>query len=502
MKKIGIASAVLTLGLTAACGGGPASSSEDGVLKFGAVLAHTTLDPDLLPLAQMSSYVSPLYDSLTFLASDESVQPLLATEWETDEDDDGPYLDMTLREELSFSDETPFTADTVIANVERSQEVEGSTNAGDLAGTTVEAIDTHQVRFRNEDGVGALPRLLAGPAGMMISDRAIEDGTDLTEEAAGIGPFTLTNIQPNRVVYTASEDYWDEEAAGTETLEIQYMADDAKLNAIRSGELDLTILPQKMVPSAEDAGYETEHSLGAENYTFSFNTELEPFDDERVREAVSLSLDQQAICDGLLEGECVPTGQFFSAGSNAYNPDIELENFPFDMDRAQELITEAGAEGAEVEIVTVAGNQVFEQLATMVQGQLDEIGLDVSVTPVAPPQVVSRFTAEKDVAMAFGATGNAYDPSVTLTRYGLVDGLYNPGGLENPEVEELAREALMETDQEKRTEIYQEISGLFDASGLVTSVLTPESVYVISPDVEGWESPWAPSYPSFRGLSN
>src|SRR5699024_12347904 len=171
MKKIGIASAVLTLGLTAACGGGPASSSEDGVVKFGAVLAHTTLDPDLLPLAQLSSYVSTLYDSLTLLAADEGVQPLLATEWETDEDDDGPYLDMTLREDLSFSDETPFTADTVIANVERSQEVEGSTNAGDLAGTTVEAIDTHQVRFRNEDGVGALPRLLAGTDGLMISDR-------------------------------------------------------------------------------------------------------------------------------------------------------------------------------------------------------------------------------------------------------------------------------------------------------------------------------------------
>src|SRR5699024_5574828 len=137
-----------------------------------------------------------------------------------------------------------------------------------------------------------------------------------------------------------------------------------------------------------------------------------------------------------------------------------------------------------------------------VQGQLDEIGLDVSVTPVAPPQVVSRFTAEKDVAMAFGATGNAYDPSVTLTRYGLVDGLYNPGGLENPEVEELAREALLETDQEKRTELYRGISGLFGASGLVPSVPAPESVYVLPPHVEGWESPGGPSYPSFRGLSN
>src|SRR5690625_7746183 len=102
MKKIGIASAVLTLGLTAACGGGPASSSEDGVLKFGAVLAHTTLHPDRLPLAQMSSYVRPLYDSLTFLGSDESVQPLLAPEREPDEDDDGPDQHMTLRPDLSL----------------------------------------------------------------------------------------------------------------------------------------------------------------------------------------------------------------------------------------------------------------------------------------------------------------------------------------------------------------------------------------------------------------
>lgn len=502
MKKIGVAAAALALGLTVACGGGSENSSGDGVLKFGSVLAHSTLDPDLLPLAQMHPYVSPLYDSLTLLAPDENVEPLLATEWEAGEDDDGPYLEMTLRDGLSFPDETPFTAETVVANVQRSQELEGSTNAGDLTGVTVEATDTHQVLFRSEQGVGALPRLLAGPAGMMISDQAIEDGTDLTEEAVGIGPFTLENIQPNRIVYTASEGYWDDEAAATETLEIQYMADDAKLNALRSGDLDVAILPQRMVASLEGTDYDTENNLGAENYTFSFNTELEPFDDERVREAVSLALNQQSICDGLLEGECVPTGQFFGAGTNAYDPDLELEQFPFDMDRARELVTEADAEGAEVEIVTVAGNQVFEQLATMVQGQLNEIGLEVSVSPVAPPQVISRFTAEQDVAMAFGATGNAFDPSVTLKRYGLTDGLYNPGGLENPEVEELAQEALMETDQDERTEIYREISGMFAESMFVVPILTPESVYVIGTEVEGWETPWAPSFPSFRGLSN
>ncbi|GAA3724730.1 peptide/nickel transport system substrate-binding protein [Spinactinospora alkalitolerans] len=503
MKKIGAATAALTLGLTAACGGGSSDvRTGDGLLKFGAVLAHSTLDPDLLPVAQMSPYLTPLYDTLTLLSPDESVEPLLATEWESGEDGDGPYLDMTLRDGLSFPDGTPFTSETVIANIDRSQELEGSTNAVDFTGVTVEATDTHRVRFRSEQGVGALPRILAGPAGMMISDEAIETGTDLTEQSAGIGSFTLDTVQPNRVVYKANDGYRDEGAAAAETLEIHYLADDAKLNAIRSGDLDIALLPQQMVQTAEDSGYEIERSLGAENYTFSFNTEMEPFDDVRVREAVSLALDQQAVCDSLLEGECEPTGQFFGAGTNAYDPDLGLERFPFDLEKAKKLVKEAGAQGAEVEIVTVAGNQVFEQLATIVQAQLTEIGLDAAVSPVAPPQVVSRFTAEKNVAMAFGATGNAFDPSVTLQRYGLVGGLYNPGGLEDPEVEELAKEALLETDQEERSRIYREISGMYAESMLVVPVLTPESSYVIAPGVEGWEAPWAPSFPSFRGVSD
>ncbi|MFI0352615.1 ABC transporter substrate-binding protein [Actinomadura sp. 9N407] len=501
MKRRMAIAAVAVLGLTAACGTGEGGGkADDGVLKVGAVFAQTTLDPALLPLRQMAMYTAPLYDSLTFLASDESVEPRLATAWTPGSDDKGPYLDMTLRDGLAFPDGTAFTSKTVAVNVKRSQTLKGSTNAPQLAGVTVEERGTTKVRFRADGGVGALPRILAGSAGQMISDKAIADGTDLTRASAGIGPFSLQRVQANRVVYTAAKGYWDTTVAAAGTLEINYLADDAKLNAVRSGDLDISILPEKMIKTAESAGYKIERSTGSENYLFSFNTAMKPFDDIRVRKAVNFAIDRDAICTGLLDGKCKPNGQFFGAGTKAYAPQAGLKLVPYDIAKAKSLVAEAGAAGAKVEIVTVAGNQVFEQLATIVQEQLKTIGLDASVSAVAPPQVVSRFTAEKNVAMAFGATGNAFDPSDTLNRYGLAKGLYNPGGLKNPKVEKLAGDALRETDQAERMKIYQEISGVITESMMNVPVLTPETAYVIAPGVSGWKAPWAPSFPSFRGV--
>ncbi|CAM3332654.1 ABC transporter substrate-binding protein [Nocardioides dubius] len=502
--KTGLACGALALSVLTACGGGTGGGSDskaDDKLVFAATFAHTTLDPDLMPLRHMQLYGAPAYDSLLFLDGDEEIQPMLATEWKAGEDATGPFLDLTLREGLTFDDGTPFTSATVAANVKRSQELEGSTNASVLAGVTVEETDETHVRLRNPAGVGALPRTLASIGGMMISDKAIADKVDLTETEAGIGAFNLKSVQPNRVVYEANPDYWDDSAAAVETLEITYLADDAKLNAVRSGEVDVTVLPEKLTKTAEDAGYKIVRSSGAENYTFSLNTTMKPFDDPRVREAAAISLDREAICEGVLEGACVTNGQVMGAGTKAFDKDLGLKNFPYDIERAKKLISEAGAKGAKVEIVTVAGNSVFEQLATVFQAQLKEIGLDAKVLPVAPPEVVSRFGIEKDVAIAFGAIGNAIDPSESLARYLLPGGLYNPGGYVMPEIVDLAAQGLKEPDQAKRVEIYRELSGKLPVDGLLIPMLTPTTAYVIGEHVEGWQDPWAPSFPTFRGVS-
>lgn len=500
LKKLAVLTSGAALLALTACGGAGSGSGDD-TLTFASTFAHTTLDPDLLPLVHMAMYTAPMYDSLTHLSSDETVEPRLSTEWTSGSDEQGPFLDLTLREGLVFEDGTPFTSATVAANITRSQELDGSTSAPALAGVTVEEVNPTLARLRNEEGVGALPRILAGPAGMMISDQAISEAVDLTANPAGIGAFRLETNQPNRVVYTATPDYWDEGAAAVETLEISYLADDAKLNAVRSGEIDITLLPEEMVATAETSGYIVDRSLGGENYTFSLNTSMAPFDDPRVREAANMSINRTEICEGVLDGSCEPTGQFMSAGTTAYDENLGLSHFPFDVDRARQLVADAGAEGAGVDIVTVAGNQDFEQLATVLQHQLQEIGLSANVLPLAPPQVVSRFAVEQNVAIAFGATGNAFDPSESLQRYVLPGGLYNPGGYSDEAINEAAARALLETDQSTRTDIYREISGMVQPDSLLIPVLTPENAYVLSDQVTGWQTPWAPNFPSFRGVS-
>ncbi|MFW0785440.1 ABC transporter substrate-binding protein [Gordonia sp. CPCC 206044] len=495
----GLAALALVVGVVVACGG--STSKGDGTLTFAAALAAATMDPDRLSVQQMAVYTAPVYDSLTALGADETVAPRLAESWRFGTDQAGPYLDLVLRPGLRFPDATPLTAHTVSVNIHRSQTMDGSTNRASLAGVQVDEIDTRQVRLRSPRGVGALPRILAGPAGMMISDKAIADDTDLSRKAVGIGPYTLESVAPNRVRYTRTPGYWDH-VATADVLEIVYLSDDAKLNAVRSDSVDVTVLPHDMVTAAEKAGYRTERSLGAENYVFSMNTAIEPFSDPRAREAVNMSLDRVSICAGLLKGECEPTGQIMGAGTAAYDHQIGLTRFPYDMDRAKELIAQAGARGAAVDIVTVAGNKIFEQLATVLQQQLDLIGLRARVVPVAPPQVVSRFAVEKSAAIAFGATGNFFDPSESIDRYVLPTGLYNPGHADLDGVAALAADATAATGADTRTALYRKISGSVDPASFLVPVLSPKTAYVIAPRVTGWTTPWAPAFPSFRGVTD
>lgn len=472
-----------------------------GTFTFASNFATSTLDPDLLPIRQMTMYLAPIYDSLTRLTGDLKVVPGLATSWESGSDTEGPYLDLTLRSGLTFDDGTSFTAKTVALNVKRSQTLDGSTNAPFLSGVTVEQIDPTHVRLRDSDGVGDLPRVLAGPAGMMISDKAISGNEALTSAEAGIGPFNLKASNPNRVTYTANPDYWDEDAAGVQTLVIEYLSDDAKLNAVRSGEVDVTILPAQMVSVAKSAGYRVEESVGTENYMFSMNSQIEPFDDPNVRKAVNLAVDRKGMCESIMGGLCVVSGQFFGAGGLAYDEDLGLNNFPYNPNKAKQLIQGAGAEGATVDIVTVAGISNFVKLATVLQQELTDIGLQANVLTLSPPQVAGRFMLKKDVAIGFGATGNAFDPSVSVNRYMMPSGHYNPGRFEVPGGADLAAKAIMETDPAKRIEMYRELSGLIKPTGFLIPLLSPKSSYVIAGDVTGWKTPWAPSFPDFRGVS-
>lgn len=503
-KRLFLIVVTAVLALTAACGSttgsGDGGRGGDGELVLGLSFGASTLDPDLMPIRLQWTYLDPVYDSLTRKAGDGSIEPSLATKWDGGSDDAGPYMDFTLRDGLTFPDGAPFSADTVIANVERSSTLEGSTNSPVFEGIDVEKIDETHVRFRSDDGVGAVPTLLSGPGGMMISQKAIADGTDLATTVEGIGPYRIGSMQPGRVVYEANEGYWDPEAIGTPTIVIEQMSDDARLNAVLSGDMDITNLPQRMMDTVENSGYTEDSTTGTQNFLFAVNPLIKPFDDPRVREALSLALNREEFCKNVWEGKCDAVGQFFAPGTQMFNEDVGMTMAPYDLDEAKKLIEEAGAAGTGFDLVINSGFDQMQDLAAYAQEQWAQIGIDANVTALAPTQAVSRFTVAKDAAVMLTASGLAFDPSTEVARTILPEGLYNVGQVGDAEVQGLAAQGVMETDFDRRMATYQKISADSMGNHLVIPLVSQYNTFAVSPEVGDWHQPWGLNFVSLRGV--
>lgn len=512
MKKSLVVLSALALALTTACGaqpsqsgadqgGGDASGSKSGTLTFSWGQLPDTFDPDKLTLRQMVTYLRPVYDGLTNLTNEQVLEPMLATEWSQGSDEKGPYLDMTLRSGLNFDDGTPFTSKTVVLNIERSQKLQGSTNVFGLRGVTVEAVDPEHVRFRSALGVGYLPRLLSGPEGIMISDKAITDKLDLSTQTYGIGPFKVDSKQPNQVTYSKAKDYWDKDAAKVDKLVILQQSDDARLNALRSGSIDITVVPAKVAQTATAAGYKIEKSFDTGSSAFYLNTNLPPLNNPKVREALHLALDREGICKAVLAGSCKAHNQLFGVGAKEHDPNAD-GNVGNDIEKAKGLIQEAGAAGAEISVSVPAGNQIAEQTGAVFQQNIEALGMKAKIVPLTTAQLFARFAVEQNMHITFGGMGLFFDPSQTVARV-LPDGGFNPGkNIVGEQIPGLLKQAQAESDPDRQTEIYRKISTSLSQEGYVIPIYTQEINWVVGKNVGGWNPAWAIVFPSFRGVSN
>lgn len=478
------------------------AQAPTGTLRYSVLTPPTNLDPDLqAPGLQGMLWTAPLYDTLTYLEADYSVSPLLATGWEVGSDSDGPYVDFELREGLAFPDGTPFNADTVAARIQRAQTLPGSLTAADVRDVTVEALSASQVRLRGPNAV-ALPRLLAGPAGMMISQNAVTSGADLTEEPAGIGMFNLTEYSPQGVTYSAAPNYWDSEHVHIGHLEIVTNSDDnARLNLLRTGDVDLTYLNPALDSAVQGIEHQPVSGALAVTYGFAINTSIAPFDDIRVRRAMAMAIDRDAICTAVLFSECELNFQLYPTNVIGHNPDIDEASIPFDVAAATNLINEAGAQGARFTVYNYANIAKFAALTTAVQAQWEAIGLNPEVVDIPPAQITTEFGLNHTAPVTFVAYGAFGDPSQPIPTYLLPDSIYNPGGFDDPEITRLAAEALADPVDASRASLYEQISARTTVDLVHIPVLTPVLTYWVSPRIHGFEAPITNANPLWRGVS-
>ena len=414
---------VIVLGVIAGYGGAAASAAPatpvavdpEGFLRIAYAGTVNSLDPHMTTTPVYSSYQFAIYDRLFQLDYDENIEPMLAESFEFSAD--GASLTLHLRDDVVFHDGSPVDAPAVKASLERGQTVDGSTVATSLAGIAgVEVVDDHTVVLRL-DGVGAeIPALLATSAGSVLNPAVFDDpAVDLgaaPPPAAGSGPYVVTESEPGVATsYERAPEYWNESTGLMSGYTITYIpAGATRLAGLRAGDFDLAQITADVFVEAEgyaDAGEFSMISTVATTRDLMLNIEGGDLADPEVRDAIALAIDREEFA---LVQPCEPITQPLRDWHWAYNPEIQWEHDP---ERAREIIDARG--GAAFEIAFQAGG-AYEAIATVVQAQLADVGIQVELRPREPSELFPNLGSGELQAVLSGVTPGP-DPVDVINRF-------------------------------------------------------------------------------------
>lgn len=366
-----------------------AEATEDAAMGGTLVVAEdgvpVTFDPTQSALIKTSFVWQWVYESLVEVKPDGSIDPLLATEWETS--DDGLTYTFILRDGVSFHNGEPFEADDVVFTFERLM-VEGVPYATDRFPTfeSVEATDASTVVFHLSEPDSGFLSNQGNPFmfGAAILNREAAETVDFATEMVGTGPFMWESYDPDRrLTLSRFEDYWRDGVPRADEVVVRYMPEQsAQVAALRSGEIDV------MFPSAETyLSLKNDANLQIKTVSSSNVIRLNiagnpPFDDERVRQALALAIDREEIVNGAMLGAGTPAGYVPPAYEWA-TPVEDLAHHTPDIERAKELLAEAGhPDGFSIEISHLADYGTYmDRYIEILQTQLAKIGITATITP-------------------------------------------------------------------------------------------------------------------------
>ena len=328
------------------------------------------------------------------------IVPSLAESW--DISDDGLEYTFHLRQGVKFHNGNDFTAEDVTYTFHRMLTVEGGVNTefidqikgADelLAGETdtlegVEVVDDYTIKVTLKEPFAGFLASISSPGVSIYDSEATEAAGDQfgmdPAVTVGTGPFEFSSWSfNNQLVLTRNEDYW-KGASGLPGVVIKIIPDtETQSMMFESGELD--ILDLDYAADSADRFTETYPDqivqgprVGIVYFTMNFNKE--PFQDVRVRKAVQMSIDRQAILDALYGGRGQVEQGIFPHGLIGFNPD--QEEIKYDPEAAKALLAEAGyADGFDMEIAAdSSASDTMTMALEIVSDQLAEVGIRAEI---------------------------------------------------------------------------------------------------------------------------
>ncbi|WP_336630479.1 MULTISPECIES: ABC transporter substrate-binding protein [unclassified Microbacterium] len=484
-----VATALAVVGCSASSGSAPSAAPT----AFVAQTTINTVDPLLSDTIQNDVPSDLLYDSVVDYDDAGNLVPRVATEWAIS--DDLTSVDLTLRDDITFSDGSPLTSADVVYSMKRILAA-GVGAASFLSGVAdVTAPDaTHvTITLKAPDAtfLGALSKVFVVNSAVVSSHEGSDNAQSwLAANAAGSGAYTLTSMtQAETIRMALRTDAWQAVDGMPDTYVLQAFSDSSSLStALRGGAVNLgTLLAKDAQLFTGDSAYDVQSFDGVSGTYVYFNTRAGITADPRVREAISLAYDYQAHVDGILGGEGVVASSILPpTGSCTVDLPARTQNVA----KATSLIEQAGVAGQSLTLVYQPNQPDHAAAAVLLQSNLKDIGLDVTLqTTTFPAYNDSLKSIDTTPALAIANDRARYpEPYVMLNRQlnsAFVEKGSNRSQYSNPEVDALLARAQTTPDAAARCEVYSAIEKIVADDDAVMPLAFPDVTFVSSSDVSG-----------------
>jgi len=454
-------------------------------LKWGAQNDILTLDPHSQNHATTNGIMQHTYEGLVRYDKNFAVEPALATSWELLSP---THYRFKLRKDVKFHDGSPFTADDVVFSYHRILQPQGTMQIYVAGVKEVKKIDEHTVDMILG---GPSPILLRNLVDFRIMNRGwaaknktenVQDYVAKEESYAsrntnGTGPYLVKLWEPDkRIVMQANPNWWGKlDGNVTEVIYTPIKANATRIAALLSGDVDIvTDLPtQDVARLRQDPklkvldGHEVRTIfIGLDQHSdellYSNVKGKNPFKDIRVRKALNISVDREAIKRVTMRGLSVPAAIMVAPGVHGYSPDIDKVT-PVDAASAKQLLAEAGyPNGFEFGLDCPNNRYVNdEEICQALVGMWARIGLKAKLNAQPMATFIQKIQKFDHAAYMLGWGVATMDGLYTLqsllrTKTTGADGSFNLGRISDPKLDALIEALKIETDVQKRDGILRE----------------------------------------------
>lgn len=467
------------------------SVGAEDVLVVAKDQAAVGFDPHLVPAASSIQVYQHIYNGLVDTDGEGNIIPELAESWEMV--DDTTYQ-FNLRENVKFHNGRSMTSEDVKYSFERILDPDTSSIAQSYF-TMVEEIETpddYTVVFKLDSPFAGFLENIAHVWAAVVPKEVVEENGDLRQAASGTGPFKLEEWVPDeQSVLVKNEDYFEEGLPKVDKIQFLVMKDEsARIAALRSGQAHLSSISSDAAEILEAQSNLEIINYPSLNYTYAgFNTNEEPFNDPKVRLALSYAIDREEIADIVYSGQATVTGPV-PPPQKVWA--LDLEEYPSyggnQIEKAKELLKEAGYEEDELSftIKTSSTYAYMVDTALAIQSQLSNAGISTNIELVEWGTYIDAWS-NTDHQLLVGLNGSGVTPDRALHFFFHTEGTANVWGFSNQEFDELVEKARVTLDQEERYNLYAEAQKLIvneEAPNLFLNA--PYQFYAVNNQVQGF----------------